>query len=163
MSKVPALSYVEGACPELDRRAEELRHIMGNSPSVIDRFYKGAITQVGGEGKDVRAGLGELFEGAGLRGIGFEDGFGIRFAIQEEGREAAMGANFGERSRNVGSGSGPSLGQDGGADGAARQAAEGGSSVDSGGVQGGQEASGRAAARVVGTNNAAEGPHGCPG
>jgi hypothetical protein len=25
---------------------EELRHIMGNSPSVIDRFYKGAISQV---------------------------------------------------------------------------------------------------------------------
>jgi hypothetical protein len=28
------------------RNIEELRHIMGNSPSVIDRFYKGAIGKV---------------------------------------------------------------------------------------------------------------------
>jgi hypothetical protein len=33
-------------CPEPRRRAEELRRIVGNSPSVIDRFYKGAISQV---------------------------------------------------------------------------------------------------------------------
>jgi len=32
--------------PLLPRHLQELRHIMGNSPSVIDRFYKGAISQV---------------------------------------------------------------------------------------------------------------------
>jgi hypothetical protein len=59
-----------------------------------------AISQIRGEGEDVRAGLGELAEEFERRRIGLKHRLAVRLAIKEEHRLSAMAVHLGARARD---------------------------------------------------------------